>query len=320
MSNIERLLNTGVETPQTPGEARGGVAAAEWLRHLERAQWAGLGEGFDRNAPTSAAEPRVAEQAAREERRKEAAEGTPASTAAVPIARGPGAAPLADPLARNEDAMPPRSSEIPSRSSEIPTLGVASSGVTVEAGLVAAAGKDAGIAKQVDVTLPAVTHASIPVAAAIASQASAIESPAICIAGARPEFSADSFTAHGGPEPAGVQPGQPSAAIGRRLAAAPLEAATEDSPAAPRPKPAAPRSVRIFTDADGARIVVRDATLDAPTAQALVARIAAELAMGGTRLAEVTINGAKVFEAAPEGAADGGAHAVPRTEEDELGR
>ena len=72
-----------------------------------------------------------------------------------------------------------------------------------------------------------------------------------------------------------------------------------------------PRAMHVFTSDEGAQVFIRDAALDPAALPGLVARIAAELALGGMRLAALTINGRGVFDAAAETASPD-ATAVPQ--------
>jgi hypothetical protein len=60
-------------------------------------------------------------------------------------------------------------------------------------------------------------------------------------------------------------------------------------------EPVARRFMHVFTEEGAASVWVRDAALEAPQAQGLAARIAAELAGAGKRLAAFTLNGRPVF-------------------------
>ena len=53
--------------------------------------------------------------------------------------------------------------------------------------------------------------------------------------------------------------------------------------------------MHVFTEEGAASVWVRDAALDAPRAQGLTARLAAELALAGKRLAAFTVNGRLIF-------------------------
>jgi len=79
------------------------------------------------------------------------------------------------------------------------------------------------------------------------------------------------------------------------LEAAGAEAVERD--ATPHAEPPAARAMHVFHSQQGAHVFVRDAQIDPRAAHALVARIAAELALGGTRLAAMTLNGRTIYEA-----------------------
>ncbi len=285
MSNVERLLGAAGEPspPVSHGEARGGVAAAEWLRHLERAQWAGLGEGLDRNSPTSAAEARDADRAKRDQRRDDPpGAANPAGVVVRAVAKGPPVVPFpAGALESIEGAASPRGATKASGAGAHPAPEVSSPASMRREEATTAAGGDVA-APSTARAAAAVGLGTGPHAAASAAEGNAVLS-----------VEGDAL----------AQPALPQSATELQAAATGGAAEGEGPANSPRPEPAAPRSIRVFADGDGARIVVRDAALDAPAAQALVARIAAELAMGGTRLTEVTVNGAKVFEAPAQGAA-----------------
>jgi hypothetical protein len=303
MSNVERLLHASGEPVTSHGEARGGVTAAEWLRHLERAQWAGLGEGYDRNAPTSAAEARGAGRPGHDEGAQGASPGALAAIAAAgAIAQVPGA-----PAPSPGTGLPP--GDGPGSSRAAPS----------EPGTGAPAVRAEPKIQEASSTMPATPQPS----PADAAQRHASEIGAI--PGSQRAAPVARFTPGSDPRvPAGKDAASGTAqvrgAIEQRPASGSGAVEGEEPASTPLPRPAAPRSIRVFADSDGARIVVRDAALDAPGAQALVARIAAELALGGTRLVEVTVNGAKVFEAARQGAASGGIRAMPPSENGEQER